>query len=230
MGVIPKMMTKLLGNGDLDGTVTTPGRGGSDGQDPRGGTGASGGLPEKFEQRGPSFEFGEMELAGVTGITQKKLAQKRVKKLREGEDWSLTPGDKGGLRVAYSSAGLVAILAAVTGKVPSNGEIAGIRLSELENKTRVIAPVPQKEAAATTTATRPNVRTAKVRRFFPNPYIIECELAKSTSNGEGPLELVIVRVKSAKNFRKGMEVPLRWDEQGKRYELARRLPRFSGRW
>lgn len=168
---------------------------------------------------GQGFVYGEVELAGVTGIGVKVLQKKRGKKLRQGVDWDLA-----GLRVAYSAAGLVAILQAVTGKEPVNGEIAGVRLTELEERTKLRLESSGEKGRG---PEGPNVRTARVQRLFPNPYIIECLLEGSET--ELP-EVVVVRVKTSKNFRRGMEVPLRLDGGSGRYELARRLPRFAGKW
>lgn len=245
-----------------------PGRGGSGTQGAGGSGGASGGHPENFGQRATcdcvslsgnahrtdcpaaphnqknvpenlpeKFVHGEIELAGVTGLAIKVLQKKRAKKLRHGVDWDLVR-----LRVAYSQEGLAAILAAVTGKGPVNGEIAGIPLKVLEERTRIghcVAALPitplkkrgpdvqTKEGAKGAPAKASVEVIGTVRRFFPNPFIIEVEIAIP---GTATPRLAMVRVKSAKNFRRGMEVPLRLDVKSGRYELTRRLPRFPGKW
>lgn len=233
--MIPNLITKLLGNG----TDPDPGRGGSGAAEGAAPGGASGSHPENFEQRPPGggaigpeaqealkndaekFAYGELEIAVVTGISQKNLAKKRAKKLREGVHWSLN-----GLRVAYSAEGVFAIMEAVTGQPRADGEVAKVKIAELQDKTRLRLATPKKEEPAGS----PNVQTGKVRRFFANPYLMECELPELPGlEGIAPT-LVTVRVRKTVNFRKGMAVPLRWDAASGRYELARREPRFPGRW
>jgi hypothetical protein len=58
-----------------------------------------------------------------------------------------------------------------------------------------------------------------VSRFFVNRIMMEVTLPSGKVN---------VKVRLTKNFRLGMEVPIR--ENNGHFELARRLPRFPGRW
>jgi hypothetical protein len=149
------------------------------------------------------FVHGELELAAASGIAQKNLARARQRHLREGEDWDLA-----GLQVAYSKNGLARVLEKVTGKPVEQGAIAGVPLLELEEKTRL------------TPANGDDQVMAKVARLYQNPHLLQIALPDG--------QLTNVRVKFSKNFRRGMEIPIVRTEQG--YELARRLPRFPGRW
>jgi hypothetical protein len=60
-----------------------------------------------------------------------------------------------------------------------------------------------------------------VKRFFMNPHLMAVQLPTNA--------VVNIRVKSTANFRVGMIVPVREAGPG-RYELAKKLPRYPGRW
>lgn len=111
--------------------------------------------------------------------------------------------DVPGLHVAYCSAGLLSVLEKVTGKT---GE-------------EILLKFVQKISAP------PAIEQAEVTRIYPNPHLLQARLL---ANGGG---LVLVRCKTTKNFRVGMELPIRKaGPDGLIWELARRLPRYGGRW
>lgn len=152
------------------------------------------------------FLYGEVELAAATGIHARVFQRLRLKELKEGSDWKLS-----GQKVVYGKNALARALELATGeKVKKSGAIAGLPLNELERRCLLQISV----------ATPPV--TAIMARFFPNRHLIGATLADG--------KLIHVRVKSAKNFRRGMELPLRWNEGVQMFELARKLPRFPGRW
>lgn len=154
------------------------------------------------------FLYGEIELAAATGIHARVFQRLRLKELKEGSDWKLV-----GQKVVYGKNGLAHALEHATGeKIKKNGAVAGLPLEELER--RCLLPIP--------VDTPP--QTATVERFFPNRQLLGVKLK------EGDGALIHIRVNSAKNFRRGMELPLRWNETIQMFELARKLPRFPGRW
>lgn len=157
------------------------------------------------------FAHGELELARVTGIALKVL-QKNRKGLAQGVDWDLNK-----LRVAYSKKGLAAALEKISGAPVTDGLIAGVALSELEEKTLLEKP-------AAGPAMPPMIGT--VARLFPNPTLLAVTVSPA---GDTAFEIK-VRVQHTKNFRRGMTVPLRLKADGQTYELARRMPRFPGKW
>ncbi len=147
------------------------------------------------------FLYGEVEVAAATGISVRQLQKSRQKNLRADVDWGLN-----GLRVAYSLSGLRLILEKLTGR-PTQGD-------ELEKLARQTL-LPGMTAPDATTR-------AWVHKTFPNPFLLQVRL------GDGSLQML--RVKETKNFRMGMEGPVRLNPPTQQFELARRLPRFPGRW
>lgn len=185
-----------------------PGRGGSAIEAGPGGQGASREPAENSQQRA-SFEHGESELAAVTGLQQKALQKIRQKKLRQGEHW-----DQVSLRVAYCPAGVVAVLEIATSSKVTEGKIAGVALTELLAKTAI-------NSGAQGTARPTEKVVGKICRLFPNPFLVEIQLTDRK---------VLIKVKTNKNLKHGMEVPLKAGKGPNGLELARRLPRFPGKW
>lgn len=146
------------------------------------------------------FAHGEAELAGVTGLAEKKLRGQRIRSLRQGEHWEIQ-----GQRVAYTDLGAQLVIEALLGRELTPEELAGA----LDGSRR---REPEKKA--------PPI-VAKVTKTWPNPWLLTVQLPSA--------ELVNLRVKTSKNFRRGMECLVRVNEHGQ-YELARRLPRFPGKW
>ena len=147
------------------------------------------------------FGHGEVELAEATGVAVRHFQKMRAKNLRQGADWDLN-----GLRVAYAKNAVPRILDLVTGRAVPPGELA-----ELLEKS-ALNPA-QKSAPETVTAT--------VRKFWMNPRLMQVELPGAV--------LVNVRVRSVANFLIGMQLPVRQVEGGA-WVVARKLPRFPGRW
>lgn len=146
------------------------------------------------------FVHGEAELAASAGIAEKKFRAERVRYLRQGEHWDIR-----GQRVAYTPAGLQLVLESLLGR-----ECLAAELAAALNGSRLVEP--EKKAPPL---------VAKVVKTWPNPWLLTVQLPEGRA--------VNLRVKSSKNFRRGMECPVRVNEQGQ-YELARRLPRFPGKW
>lgn len=147
------------------------------------------------------FVHGELELAEATGVSVKVLQRTRVKFLKQGEHWDLQA-----MRVAYTKNGCALVLEKISGRpLDEPGLAAALKKSRLETEPAGPAPV-----------------RACITKFYPNPWLMQVKLAGG--------ELVNVRVKETKNLKRGMDVPLRWNERACVYELARRLPRYPGRW
>lgn len=146
------------------------------------------------------FEYGEAELAQALGVATKHFQRQRVKNLRQGVEWELV-----NLRVAYAKNGAARILELVAPTAITAPELALLleksRLKSGEKNGGEIEAV--------------------VCRFYLNPRLMQVTLPNAAK--------VNVRVKETKNFRVGMEVPVRPLDNGG-YELARKLPRFAGRW
>lgn len=154
------------------------------------------------------FRHGEAELARLTGLHATALATARKNAAREGVDWALVKN-----RVAYSEAGVRVVVEFLTGSIEDD-VLAGVPLAEvleqtlLEELRAVTEPVP--------------TFTGVVCAFYVNRQLIGVRL-------EGHQDVVNVRVATAQNFARGMEVPLKKTADG-RYELARKLPRHYGKW
>ncbi len=146
------------------------------------------------------FVHGESELAEVTGLHEKKLREKRSRHLRQGQHWEICAQ-----HVAYTPAGAQLVIEAVLGRELTPEELG----AALDGSRLAVA----KPAVPTL--------TAKVVKTWPNPWLLTVELPEG--------QPVNIRVKNSKNFRRGMECPVRLNNQGQ-YELARRLPRYPGRW
>lgn len=146
------------------------------------------------------FLYGETELAEAAGLAAKHFQRARVKNLRQGTDWDLVA-----LRVYYTKNATARVLELVTQRA-----VPAAELTVLLEKSRLTDP--KKNGAAEIEAT--------VSKFYLNPRLLGVKLP----NGA----MVNLRVRETKNFRLGMEVPVRATASGG-YELARKLPRFWGR-
>lgn len=110
--------------------------------------------------------------------------------------------DLDGSQVAYCPEGLLAVIEQITGK-NTGGELV------LKFAQKTTAPAEK--------------LSAKVTRIYPNPHLLEARL-------EDTGELIRVRCRTTKNFRIGMELPVQTSGMAGIYDLARRLPRYGGRW
>ncbi len=182
---------------------------------PRGGGGLDASTPggddhrpvatEEISGKG-AFVFSEHVLAQATGLPPRTLQKNRVKKLARATHWEVVTSV-----VAYSADGLALALELATGKKIADGSIAGIVIADLEKLCRIPDPAD--------VVPPPAPVEGKVVRFYPNGHLIGIQL---------PDRLVNIVVRSTANFRKGMTVPVR--PAGNGWELARRAPRFFGRW
>jgi hypothetical protein len=145
------------------------------------------------------FIHGETELAEACGVAVKHLQRVRVKNLRQGVDWDLNH-----LRVAYQKNAVPRVMELVTERAVSPAELAAVLEKSLLTEAKKTAPEVE----------------GIVKRFYMNPHLLGIELPSKA--------LVNIRVKTTENFREGMSVPVRELEAG-RYELAKKLPRFPGR-
>lgn len=146
------------------------------------------------------FAHGEAELAEATGIHEKNLRRVRAQSLRQGDHWKLRDQ-----HVVYSAVGAQLVIEKILGRDLKPEELAAAL-----NASRLSEPVEKFPAVK-----------AKVTKLYPNPWLIQVELPSGRCTN--------IRVKTSKNFRRGMEVPLRVLASG-HFELARRMPRFPGRW
>lgn len=147
-----------------------------------------------------TFTYGETRLAEATGIHEKNLRRVRAQSLRQNDHWKLREQ-----HVVYSEVGVQLVIEKLTGRDMTTEELkaalAGSKLAELVEKMPPLI--------------------AKVSKLYPNPWLMQVVLPSG--------RLADIRVKTSKNFRRGMEVPLRINAR-KNYELDRRLPRFPGKW
>lgn len=148
------------------------------------------------------FRYGEAAAARVLGLSPVAIGEARKKTGREGTDWALVKN-----RVAYTETGLVRIVTFLVG--PLDG--AGVPLPELLNRS--LLEELQTPAAEQLTGT--------VQRFYLNTRLIGVLV-------QGRTELVNVRVNSNRNFVRGMSVPIK--NNGDHWMLARKEPRFPGKW
>lgn len=186
---------------------------GGEGVPPKAAGGASddhGSGPEgNSEPMGQSpFRHGEAEMARLTGLHPTALATARKNASREGADWALVKN-----RVAYTEAGVRVVVEFLTGTIEDD-LLAGVPLAEVMQQTLLEELRPVTEPV-------PTVKGV-VCAFYLNRQLIGVRI-------EGGKEVVNVRVATAQNFTRGMEVPLKKTADG-RYELARKLPRTYGKW
>ena len=147
------------------------------------------------------FVHGEVELAEAVGIAVRRFQKKRAKEMRQDVDWGLNL-----MRVAYAKNAVPRILDSVCGRAIEPQELTALL---------------EKSCLETAEKSAPAIVEATVRRFFMNPHLMEVELPSKA--------LVNVRVKTTANFLRGMQVPIREAAAGN-WILARKLPRFPGRW
>jgi len=158
------------------------------------------------------FEHAERELAERLGVRQEVLKRIRKRRMKRGTHFDLVKG-----AIRYAEAG-VAIVQQELGaggakKGAPRGEEQAVRD---DRRWRRVFLLPRRAESL-----RARVeRVAVFKKTFRNPHIIQCEC-------QG--ELIRVRVRDNRNFRKGMEVPCR-QVKGDLYELTRRCPRWPGRW
>lgn len=141
----------------------------------------------------------ERNLAATTGIDREMLKVAR-ESLEKGADWDLVKG-----MVVYTAAGIQRLMEAL-------GVAGAITDAELDAIMAWLPPEPEE-------ATKKTVSASFLRRFR-SPHHIGALL-----DGRE----VTVRVRDSKNFRAGMEIPIREMTPGY-FELARRCPRYRGRW
>lgn len=146
------------------------------------------------------FGYGESQLAEATGLHEKNLRRVRAQSLRQNDHWKLREQ-----HVVYSAVGVQLVIERLLGR-----DMTAEELSAALNGSKLADPVEK---------TPPLI--GKVSKMYPNPWLLQIELPSG--------RFINIRVKTSKNFRRGMEVPLRINDR-KNYELARRLPRFPGRW
>lgn len=196
----------------------TPGRGGVDILPGPGGRLSSHRTRRNFLSKGVSlngFIYGESLLAGVTGLPSKTLQQARVKFLKKGEHWAMN-----GNHVAYEKKGAEMVLLKVLSPEAKPDEVGLAGVGEVpmeEVLLRSLLPgcgesEPEKEVP---------LIMARVHRFYLNRFMLGVLVP-------GVLGVVMIKVNSTKNFKRGMEVPLQ--KKGEKWVLARKLPRFPGRW
>lgn len=184
-----------------NGSAAPRGGGGLIDSEPGGGRVALGPPEEILGQRDWHEEVAVAEASGLAV----KLLRKARAALQEGPDFL-----KNGQKVGFTKKGLRAVLEAVSG-LPLREEL----LEEIAQRTLPEQALEEREAVAA----EPDA-LAHVRRFYMNPRLVQIELPDKS--------LAPLKVRDSKNFRVGMEVPVRWN--GKVWELTRRLPRFPGRW
>lgn len=132
------------------------------------------------------------------------LATKKIAALRMAHLKQAEDWELVELRVSYSDAGLERLGYLLTSGV----ELAARLKGTLQKK---VAPAPVAKPME-----------GRIVRFYRNPHLMQVRLEND--------RLVDVRVRTVVNLREGMAVPVRATATAGLYELARRLPRFPGRW
>ena len=179
------------------------------------------------------FEFEESEAAVAAGVSRDRFKEARLKHLKKGKGYELVRG-----RILLTAAGLKRVLKVlgVSGNSRENSRTPGGKVEvpvEL-GAARVEAPTADSGAKNATTPpylavvpyAGPNkgLRTLVVCKFWKNTRLVG---ARPPGGGA----IVRVRVKSNKNFVRGMEIPvLPVPGRPGLFELARRCPRSRGRW
>lgn len=152
-----------------------------------------------------AFVFGEALAVQATGLSVKLFQKARVKHLKQDVDWGLNGG-----HVAYEKKAFGRVLALVAGTAIDAAVLEGLE------KKCALAEAEKKEAA-------PAPTIATVARFYMNRQRMGVFLPDEKKT------LVVIKVNATTNFRRLMKVPVRLNAQNQ-WELARRLPRFPGRW
>ena len=145
----------------------------------------------------------ERELAAELGISHNQLKGLRAQHLQETADWRLVQGF-----VCYTPKARAKVMAALGLKITQPKK----RPPAPEGNVRALLPAKSATSLA--------VQLATIVGLTKNRHIVMADL--------GP-ERIRIRVKASRNFRKGMEAPVRLLEDNL-YELACRCPRRSGRW
>jgi len=155
----------------------------------------------------PRFEHWELHVAKRVGLTKDEIREVRRRSLTEGVHWVTHKK-----RTVYSALGVQTLEQAL--EVNGESDVAGTRLSDT--------------GEAESTVKKPETKILKVfRNGLKHSQIIEAHFPD-----KDPADVrnrVRVRVRSDKNFIKGMEIPV-WELQPGLYELARACPRARGRW
>lgn len=149
------------------------------------------------------FEYSEQHLAGATGVHLDHLRRSRMRVLDPTRDWVMKQS-----RVAYTSTAVLIVLGDL-GLTDDEGQLVGLDLPEVLEKSRMVEAGEVEEVEAVVT------------RFWPNPQLIEARLPSG--------ELVNVRVGHQKNLRRGMEIPIA-PLNANAWQMTRKLPRFPGKW
>ncbi|MBM4165239.1 MAG: hypothetical protein FJ222_12485 [Lentisphaerae bacterium] len=156
----------------------------------------------------------EREVAEKLGLSRATIRAVREKVLVRGRDYDLEGG-----AVKYTDAGLQRVELEVGAKTAAPSTTP----SPAENRRGgegQDSPPPASKAPEGTLRDDFSPQEAVVVRGFRNLRLIQAEIAG---------RLVRVRVRNSVNFVKGMRIPVRL-LNGDLYELARRCPRWRGRW
>ena len=162
------------------------------------------------------FVYIEKKMAENAGVSERAFAATRQITLEEGVDW--IHGKR--KQVLLNKAGLDKVLQ----KLGILGTGTGDQNPQDEPEKEIPADLRESIAESTIEAVQRQEKNVVIlivsSRKYPNKHI----LAALKDD-----QLVRVHVKSSKNFRKGMEIPVRWLKDDL-YELTRACPRRPGKW
>lgn len=159
------------------------------------------------------LEYAERNVAAEIGLTSETIRELRAKHLTKDEDWALERG-----LVRYTKKGREKILAAVL-IPPADAPSAPPTAAD----EATVTPAPGPGGAWTLLEDQRPWMPATVEQRYHNKKVFVARLEVE------PFTIVTVRVRDSEKFTVGMRVPIRAIE-GNLYELASRLPRWSGKW
>ena len=162
------------------------------------------------------FGCREKEIAEELGVPLDAVAEQRAKHLVRGQDY-----DRVGHFIAYAAAAKETILA-VFRVPPEKAAVDQDKKKAAEVGTPTAEPANAEAGAGgePTVQTEPEAVLAVVSALYRNTRLVGATIG---------INEIRVRVRNSRNFVRGMEIPVRHVRDDV-YELARRAPRFRGKW
>lgn len=176
----------------------------------------------------PEFVHKEQDIAAQLGVALAVLVEQRAKHLIRGKDF-----ERLGNYITYTQGAKDAVLTlfqlpkdggtldgqTAPAETPSSPE-AGPTAPGVLTPTAEGGTTPQGQTPGPIEQVRPDTVQAVVSAIYRNTRLLGATLGQQE---------IRVRVRNSRNFIRGMEIPVRHVRDDV-YELARRAPRFRGRW
>jgi len=162
-----------------------------------------------------TFQFCEKDLAAQMGIPRATLKEIRDTQMTKGEHWDMVS-----MRICLSRAG-VDLAATFVGLLDSEKDPRLLLDPDDTETVQADPPDHNQHLMLPASSSSGNVRIGKVSRITKNTRIILVESLGET---------VRMRVRHNGKFLPGMEVPMKLIEEPDLYELARKAPRWRGKW